>query len=320
LTIKLIGKNTITSADSKNYSHAIFARNLKIVGPGELIANYGTSENGSSSIVFDDELIIKGATVIAKGSSSSIEESIGISSEMGILKIEDGSRVCIQGSLFALEPSLDLSNYSNPIVEVDTEYDGLNKKEIDAPYPDFAYSEYKYVCIRPEGSTPTPSGTYLPTGNMNWNLFGPPVVSEPAQDIIIKEKVISFTEGESEYVLNRTKIAMDGTPYIKSDRIMLPLRYVAEAMDMKVEYDNGTRVATFKDDKKTITINIDTGIMTLDGKEYPLEVKPEITNDRIYLPLGLIADALGMTRENPQSGYDISWYQNTKTATITIKK
>ncbi|MDO5716893.1 MAG: InlB B-repeat-containing protein [Tissierellia bacterium] len=163
----------------------------------------------------------------------------------------------------------------------------------------------------------------------HWWTYEKPNADRPKED---KPKVdtptevqkevttISFTVDKREYKVNTVVIPMDGKPYVQSERIMLPMRYVSEALDMDVSYDNQTRIATFKDDTYHITIHVDTGQMMINGKEYKLEVKPEIKDSRIYLPMGLIADALGMTREKPDSGFDISWYQDIQSVVITIIK
>lgn len=143
-----------------------------------------------------------------------------------------------------------------------------------------------------------------------------PIVKEPEKVKMIK---IHFTVGKSIYIKDYEEIEMDGKPFIKNDRIMIPLRYAAESLGMKVEYDESIKTATFTNEKFIIKINISTGLMTINGEVFQGEAPPELVEDRIYVSLGVLAESMGMTRENPDSGNDLSWNQEEKTATLTQK-
>ncbi|NLY08902.1 MAG: copper amine oxidase N-terminal domain-containing protein [Tissierellia bacterium] len=131
--------------------------------------------------------------------------------------------------------------------------------------------------------------------------------------------IITFTIGDNSYGTNFGRTIMDAPPYIYENRMMLPLRYAAEALQMEVSYNNDKRIATFSDAKNTITVNIDTGDMELNGKMIPTNTAPQLVDDRLYVSLGVLAETLGMTREHPSSGNDLSWNQDTQTATLTKK-
>ena len=130
---------------------------------------------------------------------------------------------------------------------------------------------------------------------------------------------IHFTVGKSIYIKDYEEIEMDGKPFIKNDRIMIPLRYAAESLGMKVEYDESIKTATFTNEKFIIKINISTGLMTINGEVFQGEAPPELVEDRIYVSLGVLAESMGRTRETPDSGNDLSWNQEEKTATLTQK-
>lgn len=138
-------------------------------------------------------------------------------------------------------------------------------------------------------------------------------VDLPAPEMLI----VTFTVGDCSYGYNYGRQIIDVAPYIKEDRIMLPVRYVGEALGMTVSYEKETHRAILEEGGvNTIIIDLRSGDMILNGEHIESKVKPDLVHDRTFLPLGIIGETMGMTRETPESGYDISWDQETKTATI----
>ncbi|MBO5733799.1 MAG: copper amine oxidase N-terminal domain-containing protein [Clostridia bacterium] len=109
---------------------------------------------------------------------------------------------------------------------------------------------------------------------------------------------------------NAIKIKVDGSyvypdsdPIIKNDRTIVPIRAVAEKLGYEVSWDASTRTVTIVSGLDTLTIKIGQKYMDLNtkvpGKNYSersrltLEAPAEIINDRTYLPLRAIGEALG---------------------------
>ena len=100
----------------------------------------------------------------------------------------------------------------------------------------------------------------------------------------------------------RTLKAMDTKPYIKGGRTMLPLRYVAEALGYKVAWLSETRMAVIMDIGLRVEIPVDSNFIIVNGVKYTSDVKPDMRNNRIMLPIANIARALGL-----KDGKDILW-------------
>ena len=124
-----------------------------------------------------------------------------------------------------------------------------------------------------------------------------------------------FTIGEKNYTEVNGKIKEEKTaevaPFIQNDRTMLPVRYVANALDAAVSYDPNTRVATFTKNQIVATINIDKDIMYVNGSPVQLDGKPANVEGRIFLPVANIAQAFGL-----EHGKTIIWNAEAKTVTI----
>ena len=109
----------------------------------------------------------------------------------------------------------------------------------------------------------------------------------------------------------QSKIKMDVAPYIRDDRIMLPVRYVAEALGFDVEWNSSTRTVVLKNNSTRVEIPVDTNKIIVNGEVYTSDVKPEIKNNRTMLPIANIARALGL-----KDGKDIIWDSKSKMVTI----
>lgn len=127
-----------------------------------------------------------------------------------------------------------------------------------------------------------------------------------------KESKVLITIG-SEILDNgvRTLKAMDTKPYIKGGRTMLPLRYIAEALGYRVAWLSETRTAVIMDIGLRVEIPVDSNFIIVNGVKYTSDVKPEIVNNRIMLPIANIARALGL-----KDGKDILWDEVNRQVTL----
>jgi hypothetical protein len=116
-------------------------------------------------------------------------------------------------------------------------------------------------------------------------------------------------EGESIVPIIKT---MDVAPYIKEDRTYVPVRYLAYALGVAedgVTWDgNARRVGISKDDTD-IALVIGSPVMQVNKSPVRMDVSPEITNDRTFLPARWVAEALGA---------EVEWDDTTKQAIIKM--
>ena len=84
----------------------------------------------------------------------------------------------------------------------------------------------------------------------------------------------------------------DVRPYIKDDRTMIPLRYIAEELKCKVEYVAETQEILIENGKTKLVFQIGSTTYTNDGLKKTMDVAPEIMQDRTFVPLRAVAEAL----------------------------
>ena len=104
---------------------------------------------------------------------------------------------------------------------------------------------------------------------------------------------------------------MDAAPFIEENRTMLPIRFVAEALGFKVEWDHVNRTVILMDKENVVKIPVDTNQIIVNGKVFESDVKPVLKDNRTMLPVANIARALGL-----KDGTDILWDETTKKVTI----
>ncbi|SHI41354.1 Copper amine oxidase N-terminal domain-containing protein [Dethiosulfatibacter aminovorans DSM 17477] len=115
-------------------------------------------------------------------------------------------------------------------------------------------------------------------------------------------------------------IKFDTPPYIKGGRTVVPVRAITEELGAQVEWDEETQTVkiTMEGSNTTIVLGINstTVLVTSDieseGTEaenevIELDVAPEITNGRTYVPLRFIAETFGL---------DVDWDEDSETIDI----
>ena len=164
---------------------------------------------------------------------------------------------------------------------------------------------------------------YTPTYPVKTVVPGKTAVGTQVEDTLWY--VFRINEFEYEVVRNGvvTKRKMDVTPVLQNNRTMLPLRYVAEALQADVKWDAKTRTATFTKDGLTASIQIDSDEIVLsNGKTVKMDSKPLNINDRILVSVTNVANVFGLTNGNTKdkADQDIEWEQQDKSATIYIRR
>jgi hypothetical protein len=108
------------------------------------------------------------------------------------------------------------------------------------------------------------------------------------------------------------KVAV-GSAYIsKTNRTMVPVRYISETLDSDVKWDDAKKQVTIIDimTGKIIILTLNSTKATIDGKAVTLDSPATLTNASTYVPVGFIAEALNGK---------IGWDKATRTVSISKK-
>ncbi len=108
--------------------------------------------------------------------------------------------------------------------------------------------------------------------------------------------------------LNGRNLTFDQPPVMESDRVLVPMRRIFEALGADVYWDDAAQTAIAEKGSKTIMIKINASYMTIDGDREALDVPARLIGDRTMVPARAVSEALGC---------DVSWNDATQTVIIT---
>ena len=119
---------------------------------------------------------------------------------------------------------------------------------------------------------------------------------------------LSYDLGKIKIVIDGTQIYPDSNPIIVDGRTLVPIRAVAEKMGYTVGWDAENQLVslTSSDNMLHFQINANVALRNIET-EIPLDVAPMIINNRTYLPLRAVTEAMDAT---------VDWNQSTKTVII----
>ena len=133
-------------------------------------------------------------------------------------------------------------------------------------------------------------------------------VSTAAPAVPAEKTVLKLTIGKMVGIVNGVEKALDAAPIIKNSRTMLPVRFVAENLGGTVGWDGATSSVTIKGDGIDISIKIGDANAMINGYSVKLDSPAFIESSRTYLPVRVVAEAMGAT---------VEWDGATSTATLT---
>ena len=107
--------------------------------------------------------------------------------------------------------------------------------------------------------------------------------------VLSTQTPVCYVWGERTYVDKENLSVM---PIIKNDRTLVPIRFVAESIGAKVNWDNHTQTATIISNADEIKITINSDYMYVNNQRIKLDVPAQIIQDRTLIPLRAVSESL----------------------------
>lgn len=89
------------------------------------------------------------------------------------------------------------------------------------------------------------------------------------------------------------QVRPDTPPILQNNRTFVPIRYIAESFGAKVNWNEQAQQVTIDNGNTHIVLYIGNRVAQKNGIDIELDVAPFIKNDRTYVPLRFISEALG---------------------------
>jgi uncharacterized protein YvpB len=107
--------------------------------------------------------------------------------------------------------------------------------------------------------------------------------------------------------VNGGKLDFDVAPYITEGRILTPVRSIAESLGFTVKWDPNTEQVTLSNSQHSIVLTIHSTKANVDGSIDTLDVPATIVDNRTFVPLRFVSEALQA---------NVSWYPTGKVVSI----
>ncbi len=171
-----------------------------------------------------------------------------------------------------------------------TKDDTLKGKAISENYyDDNGYFKYKAVTVNDEYVNVITSGR--------------------DQDDSTTHKKVIITVGASTMAVGENTVTLDAPAYINSENYtMLPVRAISEAFGATVNWDAASRTVTVLRGQRIISMTIGSRTMYINGTPVAMNTTAAIVNDRTFIPVRDLANALGIS--------EINWTEASGTVTL----
>jgi len=111
-----------------------------------------------------------------------------------------------------------------------------------------------------------------------------------------RKQLITLTIGQVQALVNSSTYTLDAVPYVdeKTQRTLVPIRFVSEALGANVKWDAATRKVTIEDGKKTIVLFLGAKKVLLNGTMQTIDCAPlALAPGRTFVPLRFVSETLG---------------------------
>ena len=87
-------------------------------------------------------------------------------------------------------------------------------------------------------------------------------------------------------------LSFDVPPQIESDRVMVPMRVIFEALGAELDWDGETLTVTATDGVRTIIMQMGNTVMSIDSVDIVLDVPPMLIDGRTLVPARAVAEGM----------------------------
>ncbi|MBS3976705.1 MAG: molybdate ABC transporter substrate-binding protein [Syntrophomonadaceae bacterium] len=99
--------------------------------------------------------------------------------------------------------------------------------------------------------------------------------------------------GEIRVLLNDKALAAEVQPVLVGDRVLVPLRVIAENLGADIRWDDNTRMVTVLRGDNNVQLSMNDNTARRNGTPVSLDTLPMIVNGRTLVPLRFVSETLG---------------------------
>jgi ligand-binding sensor domain-containing protein len=109
-------------------------------------------------------------------------------------------------------------------------------------------------------------------------------------------KAVDITQRTEEIIvyLDGAYLEGDVPPVVQSGRVLVPMRFIFEALGAKVNWDQEGRKVEALLGEKVIRLKVDDQVAYIDGRQVALDVPARLVNSRTMVPVRFASESLGL--------------------------
>jgi len=105
----------------------------------------------------------------------------------------------------------------------------------------------------------------------------------------------TIRESSVELYIDGQQVKLDPKPLLVDGSNYLPLRAVAELLNAGVSWESDTQTATIRKDGTSVVLQVGSTYATIRGEKKEIPASPILVDNRVYVPVRVISEALGYT-------------------------
>jgi len=114
----------------------------------------------------------------------------------------------------------------------------------------------------------------------------------PLSVLLKHDTLITLQIGQKTAYLNQKKITLEEAPFIRSNRTYVPLRFVAEAFQINVDWLPAEQKITLKENSTLVELWINRSTIRINGRDQKIDAVPVLVKNRTFVPIRFVAEAL----------------------------
>ena len=141
--------------------------------------------------------------------------------------------------------------------------------------------------------------TQEPTVTVKPSETTSPIVETSAPTAKLKKLTVETGNAVTVKVDSTDVVFPDAQPFVdENGRTQVPIRAVSEMLDCKVDWDDTSKTATItKENGDVVKVTLGSDVLTVNNKSSQMDTTAIIKDDRTFIPVRFVAEALGLEVE-----------------------
>ena len=141
--------------------------------------------------------------------------------------------------------------------------------------------------------------TQEPTATVKPSETTSPIVETSAPTAKPKKLTVETGNAVTVKVDSADVVFPDAQPFVdENGRTQVPIRAVSEMLDCKVDWDDTSKTATItKENGDVVKVTLGSDVLTVNNKLSQMDTTAIIKDDRTFIPVRFVAEALGLEVE-----------------------